>query len=68
MSSGPVSGPPAPGETAPGPFPEARISQPVVAGTHFPGAWQRLTHALGHNLQHGMWRAEQARRRLERLR
>ena len=67
MSSGATSGPPAPGQTAPGPFGTAKIAQPVIAGTRFPEAWKRLTHALGHDLQHGMWRAEQARRRITRL-
>lgn len=33
-----------------------------------PSAWRGLTHALGHDLQGGMHRAEQARRRIVRQR
>lgn len=72
--------PPAPG-TTPGtvdpdaagradadPFTEATAVIPTVAGSHAPGAWQELTTALGRDLQGGLHRAEQARRRIGRMR
>lgn len=39
-----------------------------VPGLHGPGAWQKLMHALGHDLQGGLYRAERSRRRIARLR
>lgn len=63
-----LAGPPAPGQTEPGPFTEAKAALPSVAGATSPSAWRRLMHALGHDLQGGMYRAEQARRRIAKLR
>jgi hypothetical protein len=39
-----------------------------VQDAEAPNAWQRLMHALGRDLQGGMHRAEQARRRMEMMR
>lgn len=47
--------------------PPSDVLADVEAG-HAPGAWAGLTHALGHELQGGMHRAEQARRRIVRQR
>ncbi len=68
MSTPEKAGPPAPGETKPGPFGEAKYAIPNVQGSHAPAAWQLLMHALGRELQGGMRRAELARRRLQRMR
>jgi hypothetical protein len=38
--------------------------EPAADETSPESAWTRLMGALGRDLQHGMWRAEQARRRM----
>jgi len=61
-------GPPAPGQSEPGPFGPSRTAIPTVEGSHAPGAWETLMGALGRDLQGGIYRAEQARRRIARMR
>jgi hypothetical protein len=51
-----------------GPFGKAKAAQPNVEDATATGAWHTLTRALGRDLQTGMHRAEQARRRLARMR
>lgn len=57
------SGPPAPGQTEPGPF-----GTPVGDDTtdaRFLDAWGGLLHAIGHGLQGGLHRSAEARRRMK---
>lgn len=68
MSTTERAGPPAPGQTEPGPFLTTKVAVPNIDGASSPRAWQTLMQALGRDLQGGMWRAEQARRRIARLR
>jgi len=68
MSTTQPSAPPIIDPLAPGPFGKATAAQPNVIDKPATSAWQTLTRALGRDLQGGMYRAEQARRRIARIR
>lgn len=62
-----IPGPPAPGTTGPQPFDRARLAVVNVDDANSDNAWKRLTKALGRDLQHGIYRAHNAARRLQAL-